>query len=291
VHVCISVDLMITPIVAPFSLEDSRLIYDMLRSATVDKKTKVMKFETKKLKFDTLKQLFPTLYLRDCWDEIYERFQTCRERGSHDGVITGTPGIGKSHFMRYWVTRSAKEDTPIVWEFASGKFHYFSRNEVLLNVPENDLYTKLFEDETKFGHFVDIKEIAEPSESIMDLSSFTLVFSSPDERRFHEMLKDKRGSSCRFAMDPYSEEEVWDAYEAMDEYKAIPRGKVEANMAVAGSIPRLIYSNNSAEDKIIEAVGSKGQHVADTFDQKFTPLDDKVSPKLIQIWAKRRWLH
>ncbi len=47
-------------------------------TATVDMKTKVTKFETKKLKFDTLKQFFPTLYVRYCWDEIYERFQTCR---------------------------------------------------------------------------------------------------------------------------------------------------------------------------------------------------------------------
>lgn len=145
-------------------------VFEMLRDAEVDQVSQVMRFDKRGVSA-VGEQIPEQLFVRDCWRELYDRFQRCHEMGSKDCVITGTPGIGKSHFKFYWMAQTAKQGVPILWEFAKDQYHYFSNTETKFINCDQVLYTV-----EKFGHFADIEEKVECNETARVRSLFSLVF-------------------------------------------------------------------------------------------------------------------
>ncbi len=112
------------------------------------------------------------------------------------------------------------------------------------------------------------------------------MFASPLESRFEEILKND--SSCYFIMDPFSEQEIWKAYEVIHNFRNIPLNDVKENLKFAGRIPSMVFSRRTqAVTQIKKALLRKGRYIADEYDREFTPLDDDASHKLVHLKGAR----
>lgn len=157
------------------------------------------------------------IMIRDCYPQIYELIlgnlpcnneeklsdldenqdSRAEKISFQKHLVTGVPGIGKSNFSLYVAWRYIQEnpDSPLLFESTLDRVYY-------LTPAISYVTTRMHCLRMKFPYLVDFAAHAEPDR---DIGSFTIVFSSPDPRRFKEFMKD---DAIRYVMPVWTSDEL-----------------------------------------------------------------------------------
>jgi hypothetical protein len=187
------------------------------------------------------------IFVRPCYEEYFQLFLQARQAGVQDFVFTGTPGIGKSHFLYYCMWRLVTGPEPIarrilfqceppgapLLEFRVG---HTAVDITVLEQPPAD-YS---------GHFllIDMKAVVPP----IHFNGVNMMFSSPNMDRYKEFLK--RSGSVKYYMPPCSLEELQQMREAV--FPAVSEATVERLFDIYGGVPRFVLKNSSLDDAALK---------------------------------------
>ena len=135
-----------------------------------------------------------TIYVRDCYRELYKIATDSMVDASLDycaTLFTGVPGIGKSLFMVYFISRFLVDerftDKSFALEFTAGMYVYFRRkvNSGAHSRTEPDIVAT-------------VEPVAR--------AKWTYIFSSPDPKRYKQILKNF--PNHRYTLPTWSELEL-----------------------------------------------------------------------------------
>jgi hypothetical protein len=140
-----------------------------------------------------------SIMVRESYEKIYELILANLGINFKDHLVTGVPGIGKSNFCLYFLWRYLQDNpgSRILWE--SEYDHIYSLS------PSNSFMTnRMVCTNLQVPYLVDFSATMEPSPNI---GLFTIVFSSPDPKRYKQMMKDL-GRASRYVMPVWTLEEL-----------------------------------------------------------------------------------
>ena len=231
-------------------------LYSVLASATLSDDNKVLKFGPNafKLKF---------IYIHPSWPQLYERIKyNLHEHRKDHILVTGTPGLGKSMFSYYYMWRAITQENIALLHYQTelGVVKLYSISTVL-PVADTGICRK------GLPFFVDIMppsepySYAEPDLTAVERSSYTIIFSSPDKRRFKEFMKDQ--DRITYIIEPWSEEEIGEAWRLVPSFSQVPKDVVTSQYAMYGGMPRFVFDRAAeGEGPMRHALSIKGELAA-----------------------------
>jgi hypothetical protein len=212
------------------------------------------------------------IMVRESYENIYDLISANVRNNFKDHLVTGVPGIGKSHFCLYFLWRYITENpgSPILFESSLNMIYYLS--------PSNSfMTTRIVCTNLQYPYLVDFREVCEPAPTI---GLFTVVFSSPDPKRYKQMMK---GRASRYVMPVWTLEELFQLKQIHD---CISLEEITQRFDLIGGVPRQIF-DESLEDVQIEVTNSlneKGREIAEHFfEQGFGMRDETISYTLIHL--------
>ena len=225
--------------------------YTVIASATLSDDNKVLKFGPNV--FDLM-----SIYIHPSWPLLYERIRRnlITYKKNHI-VVTGSPGLGKSMFSYYYIWRAITEEncTSFLYEEQPKDVELHSEADV-------SLITNTLECPTGLPFFVDmIGTKAEPSPKPVRLSAYTIIFSSPDNSRFKDFLKHR--NSIKYLLEPWTEEEVYEAWHLVSSFSQVPKEVVASQYAMYGGVPRFVFQRAAeGEGPMRPALSVTGEEAA-----------------------------
>jgi hypothetical protein len=213
------------------------------------------------------------IMVRESYEKIYELILANLRINFKDHLVTGVPGIGKSNFCLYFLWRYIKENpgSPILYESESDHIYSFS--------PSNSFMTnRMGCTNLQYPYLVDFREECEPSPNI---GSFTVVFSSPDPKRYKQMMKDS-GRASRYVMPVWTLEELVQ----LNQIHHIPIEEITQRFDLIGGVPRQIFSGKlkDIQTEVTNSLSMKGGEIAEHFfEQGFGMRDETISYSLIHL--------
>ena len=177
-----------------------------------------------------------TIFVRDCYRELYEIATDSMVDASLDycaTLFTGVPGIGKSLFMVYFISRFLVDerftDKSFALEFIAGKYVYFQPTgkdgEFWCSLQDGTLMLS-----KDFLLLCDIVDTTEP----VSRAKWTYIFSSPDPKRYKEILKNS--PSMEYTLP------TWSELELMILSADKPVGEWYDDFVLFGGVPRYIFN-------------------------------------------------
>ena len=195
------------------------------------------------------------LYVRDCWVEMYEVMEDMLKAGYQRIAVTGTPGIGKSQFLQYFMWRLAQKNESFLHETFPQMVHKYSPGNLATynydNMPSGLPYLVDMEAETL--PFYDYAKWQ---------PRFTAIFSSPNPNRFKSIIK--MDNSVELIMPPWENEEIFDAHKLISKFRSVDIDLVKSQLAIYGGVPRYVFDKSKEGSRPMkQALRSKGQLVAE----------------------------
>jgi len=205
------------------------------------------------------------VFVRDCYRALYKIATDCMLDASLDYCVTlftGVPGIGKSLFMVYFISRFLTDerftDKRFALEFTRGEYLYFrptgEEGEFWCSIHEGThrLYDK------DFLLLCDIDETVGPASR----AKWTYIFSSPDPARYKEIIKN---SPKRAYILP-----TWSELELMFVSADKPIDSWYDAFVLFGGVPRYIFNNTDTgvltpHSLLNNALKVKGGYLAESF--------------------------
>ena len=225
------------------------------------------------------------LYVRPCYERMYGVIMDDIAEGYKKFVVTGTPGIGKSQFKKYFMWRWLNEDG-IVYVDVDGEkkstsgasttkesrrmkgFVYeidynFLECHSALGVLQlsRSQYNKI---SSGAPYFIDMKSMDVPFMHYGFNPPFSIIFSSPNPLRFKEFLKlcdDERFGGLQLIMPPWSLEEVEVGLSHLSTFQATGRETVIRQFKIYGGVPRILVDKNDAGEAMKTALDKKARSI------------------------------
>ena len=177
------------------------------------------------------------IFIRQCYLDLYERAADLMFSGEMERGVTlfhGTPGIGKSLFLIYFLFRYLHDDRFPDKRFAlesdSGQYAYYEA----VDPAEAEDFSCFHLDDAKILHNVlvlcDIRTLTGPALR----TKYVFIFSPPDPLRYKETMKYE--PHFRFTMPTWSKEEL----EAVNPNTESWAERFET----FGGVPRLVFSSD-----------------------------------------------
>ena len=200
-----------------------------------------------------------TIYVRDCYRELYKIATDSMVDASLDNcatLFTGVPGIGKSLFMVYFISRFLVDerftDKSFALEFTAGKYVYFRPTG------EEGEFWCSFQDGTymlskDFLLLCDIVATVEP----VARAKWTYIFSSPDPKRYKQILKNF--PNHRYTLP------TWSELELMLLSADRPVSEWYNDFVLFGGVPRYIFSGKDSRNLLSTALNEKGRALVEWF--------------------------
>lgn len=213
-----------------------------------------------------------SIFVRDSYNDIYNlilgRFNT---KASRHHLVTGVPGIGKSTFSLYFLWRYLNDypDAPVLCEF-------IYETITLLHPQGSQKYSRMGCPLMKYPYLIDFINSNEP---LPGLGSFQVVFSSPDESRYKNMMKNM--NSSRYVMPVWTIEEL---YLLCPSFPAISVDMVNERFALVGGVPRHCFADPEKDvKKMVEnKISEKGFDLIHQYMTKgFSFLEKDISHLLL----------
>jgi hypothetical protein len=217
------------------------------------------------------------IMVRESYEKIYELISANVRINFKDHLVTGVPGIGKSNFCLYFLWRYITENpgSPILFESSLNLIYVFS--------PSNSfMTTRVGCTNCQYPYLVDFREEREPSPTI---GLFTVVFSSPDPKRYKQMMKDSVRAS-RYVMPVWTLEELVQ----LNEIHHISLEEITQRFDLIGGVPRQIFSGKlkDVQTEVTNSLNRKGAEIAEhLFEQGFGLRDETISYSLIHLHPDR----
>ena len=191
-------------------------------------------------------------YVRKCYDEMLPLLcAVCDPNRTDEEIrvilVTGVPGIGKSLFSLYFMFLHLMKGQDVYVEYDVGEYRQMTVVEMLEDLPSlkrmrisyREFCIPPSEPTTQSVVISDLKELREPG----CRGRFTYIFSSPDERRYKQSMKEAADSSLELIMPTWSRKEF---------VLALAPPTWELNYEKIGGVPRWVYKSNDAVDRIVE---------------------------------------
>jgi hypothetical protein len=220
------------------------------------------------------------IFVRTCYEDLYDVATTHLKTpndSSQNVLFTGVPGIGKSLFMIYFLCEFSMDD-----RFPDKKFAIqFASKEYGVYVPTatpNEYSYKKYDDYEKFKLkeyplFVDILGEHQPEAH----GKWTLIFSSPNPKRYKEVIK--AAPAWMYTLPTWSEDEL--SVLNPDKERWFDR------FVKCGGVPRIVLWVGPSGDpmrKFDDALKAKGATVANYFFKYgFGDVDPEKSYFLVHI--------
>lgn len=213
-----------------FSSGSGETLYAVIANATLSEDNTLLNFRRNNF------ELIPYMYIHPSWLILYERIM--HNLGVHEKnhiLITGSPGVGKSQFKYYcmWCTISSENCPSFIFQSQPNAAVLYSASS------DSDISNPRKGPED-LPFFVDILEQAGPNIYLVQISAYTIVFSSPDNSRFKEFMKHR--DSIKYILEPWSEEEVYKAW--IPSFNKVPKEKVASQYAIYGGVPRYLFNHS-----------------------------------------------
>jgi Cdc6-like AAA superfamily ATPase len=188
-------------------------------------------------------QVSNVLYVRHCYHGIYEEImEYVRDQSLVQALstlpcnifLTGTPGIGKTSFLLYFIHKLVKSKRPVVFgSKTNSKYFHCWDNDGLHRVVSEGEIEKLRKDSANF-FVMDSMEVS-------TTRGPCLVSSSPRDNIAHQFRK----NAATFYMPPWNWDEIYQCYELI--YSTIKPdlglAQLAARFYVLGGVPRLLFDN------------------------------------------------
>jgi hypothetical protein len=211
--------------------------------------------------------------VRESYENIYELISAKVRINFKDHLVTGVPGIGISHFCLYFLWRYLTDHpgSPILFESSLNLIYYLS--------PSNSVMTtRLMCTNFQYPYLVDFREECEPTPTI---GLFTVVFSSPNPKRYHRMMKGR--ASSRYVMPVWTLAELVQLNQI---HRCISLEEITQRFDLIGGVPREIF-NESLEDvqtEVTNSLNAKGREIAEHFFALgYGMRDETISYTLIHL--------
>lgn len=197
------------------------------------------------------------IYIRKCYIILYDSLSEKLLSGEMDlgtALFTGVPGIGKSIFLIYFLYRFLNDerfsDKSFILELCDDRTCEFYKpsnkaNQFICTVED----VKHFKT-PKFFVFSDIKAPKEP----VVVSKCTLIFCSPDPRRYKERMKFE--PYMKYTMNTWSQDELMCINSNVDWWYN--------NFVIFGGVPRQVMKTKDNSNLIL-AIAEKGPIIAEKF--------------------------
>jgi len=161
-------------------------------------------------------------------------------------IVTGTPGIGKSIFLHYFlwllITRKTsindQVDRKVYFQSDSTSVLRFDKTETIY-IPKGVAVSSLFQDENCIL-LVDMVEELEPAEC----KGTVIIFSSPNVSRYKQFLN---GLCSMYILNPWSLNEIKAVWSRS--YQHLQWQEVERVFIKMGGIIRYVLEQNEVADK------------------------------------------
>jgi hypothetical protein len=203
------------------------------------------------------------VFVRDCYRALYKIATDSMVDASLDYCVTlftGVPGIGKSLFMVYFISRFLTDerftDKRFALELTRGVYVYFQPTE-----EEGEFWCS-----KQDGNRIPSKDfllLCDINENVGPVSraKWTYIFSSPDPSRYKEIIKN---SPSRAYILP-----TWSELELMFVSGDKPIGSWYDDFVLFGGVPRYIFNSNTgilATQYLLDnALKVKGGYLAESF--------------------------
>lgn len=219
------------------------------------------------------------IYVRECYRDLYE-LSAATMLGDRRTIslFTGVPGIGKSIFMIYFIYRYLSDarfhDKRFALEFNRGTYIMLSP----IGSPGASTFTvaKVNADRIKQKNFLLLCDIDEPAQPIAR-AKWTFIFSSPDPKRYKEIMKTRRHFG--YTVPTWSITELRCLDPDYDSWRA--------NYAIFGGVPRHVFPEPGENDPIIafeKAIATKGKEIASSvFAWGYGATGEKINYMLVHI--------
>jgi hypothetical protein len=235
--------------------------------------------------FSKMMSEFPVeLYVIPEWGDAFERInRQVRDGRLKHVVVKGCPGIGKSAFRIYYMVRLLQENPNISiliqnragWAVEIGpggnKLHDLQRG--VADLPED------------LPFLVDLDTEEEPDVWGRQYSAYTIVFSSPNPRRYKNFLKNPKSGEC--LMQPWSLYSILEAKHQLACYRDLTVEAVTAMYEVYGGVPRYVLERNrQGVMGMNRALADKGATVAEQLYGVVAPtsIHDQQSYMLVHMY-------
>ena len=231
-------------------------LYSALASATLSDDNKVLNFGPTSFNLKSI-------YIHPSWQLLYERIKhnliTCRKNHI---LITGSSGIGKSMFSYYYMWRAITQEnaTSFLYQTELDMVKLYSATSVstVMDPYECPIRRPLFVD---IGLLSEPYLYAEPSSIVYEVSAYTIIFSSPDRRRYKEFMKSDH--SVQYILEPWTEEEIYEASRLVPPFGQVPKEVVASQYAMYGGVPRFVFQRAAeGEGPMRHALSVKGGEAA-----------------------------
>lgn len=244
--------------------------YRMILSGAIDEEKHFITWD-KPLKF--FKNKVTKIMIRESYEKIYELIIANLKLNFSHHLVTGVPGIGISHFSLYFLWRYITEnrDVPILFEYGKDRIYFLSPSKSYIT---NRVKCTMLD----YPYLVDFIGSNEPCEMI---GLFTVVFSSPDPRRYKQMMKNL-GRASRYVMPVWT----WEELIQLNEIHKIPREIISQRFDLIGGVPRYIFDGQlkDIQSEITYALSlTSGDIAKHFFEQEFGMRDEAISYILIHL--------
>jgi hypothetical protein len=216
----------------------------------------------------------PVIYVRECYRSLYDTASASIliKQASAATLFTGVSGIGKSLFLVYFIYRFLHddrfEDKCFAVEFDKGNYELF-RPMANANATEFS-NTKVSSGSMQHN---DLLLLCDISDAVLPAAraKWTFIFSSPNKRRYKEMLKNN--PSYKYTMPTWSEEEL--------KFVNSNHSEWYENFVRYGGVPRFVMHNGGDME---DALSTKGGIIAEGFFKfSFGTIDPQQSYTLVHI--------
>ena len=178
------------------------------------------------------------LFIRDSYKKLYSLIVDSFK--DKDVVVTGTPGIGKTLFLVYFLMRYMRENddfTVLLCKHSSETYVYFdNRNDgpVELQRLTSDLKRLLVNG--------DLLLLVDAASVYRTGNCRVIVATSPNISNYEDILKDC--NPVLLHMPVWSSEELLKARESISSYEALTEAVVKERFELWGGIARLVFEPN-----------------------------------------------
>jgi hypothetical protein len=233
------------------------------------------------------------IFIRKCYEELYDTVTSIMLEPtiSMPAVLfTGVPGIGKSIFMIYFLCKYSVDirfiEKSFAFEIGSGLYHFYNSTGV---VDEYSCFRDVTGNTFPVGDVLVVTDILTP-EQPKNRAKWTLIFSSPNPKRYKEFMKPSPAFKLTFP--------TWSELELLFVDPDVDRWY--NRFAKCGGVARIVLWDGSGDDPMSSleiALQAKGAVVAEYFFKHgFGDVDSDKCYALVHInppycHEHGRWLY